>query len=417
MTGNRRGMGTRRRFGLAVSLALIATVFVPGAAEADTGNFSGSVSSSGTSWRAHTFDVQAPATIEATLDWDQPSANLNMFLYDPAGTQVALANSATARPEVITYQAATSGRWKVGIKAKSGSAGYTVSVDGVAPAQPGYLTILFGRSQWSTAINCVPPTGAVNLGQVAAELQGRGFSATGNVVVDRTNESGLYCQQGYALHPSWEQLADLRDTFGWTFISAGATYTAMTGLTTAQQFQESCGSLQAFVDHGHDRAWGLFAYPGNAQTTKIQQDVVSTCFAYGRKYAGNVNVRSTMQPPWFQNTYSVNGGACNDPDLNCFSMSSVGVNRRYAPPNVLLARVTPGSGEWGSVQFYRLVTGSRSTGGQRWDCTSADPQRHWSNKAELYCWSDFTAFLDGLPAGIAVTDPATVADAWGRAPG
>ena len=404
----------RARWSLVAALALVTTMLGAGQAEADTRVFTGSGDSAGVSWLNHTFPVEAPVTVRATLDWANPAANFNLFLYNPSGTQVAMATSATTRPEVITYAANVTGVWKLGVKAKSGASTYTLTVEGAAPAEPAYLTLLFGRTQWVGTLNCNPLAGAVDLGQVAVELQGRGLTATGNVVVDRTRESGFYCQQGYALHPSWAQLADLRDTYGWTFISAGATYATMTELSPAEQFEESCGSLDAFDAHGHHRAWGLFAYPGNAYTTQMQADVVSTCFAYGRQYGGRVNVRSTMQPPWFQKTNSVNGGACNDSNQSCYSMSWVGVNRRYVPPDVLMQRAVPGSGEWGSIQFYRLVQGSRLSGGQRWDCTASLSTRHWTNKAELYCWNDFLAFLDGIPAGTVVTDPATVAEAWGR---
>jgi hypothetical protein len=32
----------------------------------------------------------------------------------------------------------------------------------------------------------------------------------------------------------------------------------------------------------------------------------------------------------------------------------------------------------------------------------------------MYCYSDFLRILDTVPAGVTVTDPATVATAWGR---
>jgi hypothetical protein len=53
----------------------------------------------------------------------------------------------------------------------------------------------------------------------------------------------------------------LRDDYGWTFVSAGQSYSDMTALTPDQQRAESRGSLQAFTDHGHTRAHGLFAHP------------------------------------------------------------------------------------------------------------------------------------------------------------
>ena len=93
-----------------------------------TKTFTGTVDASGIKWRAHTFDVTATGTIDASLDWDYASANLNLFLYDPSGSLVAQASSATAKPETITYEATVTGTWKLGVKAVSGKAAYTLSV-------------------------------------------------------------------------------------------------------------------------------------------------------------------------------------------------------------------------------------------------------------------------------------------------
>ena len=58
-----------------------------------------------------------------------------------------------------------------------------------------------------------------------------------------------------------------------------------------------------------------------------------------------------------------------------------------------------------------LVTGFRA--GQ-WDCRSSNWQDHWTSDYERYCWSDYLKVLDRIPAGVQVTDPKTVAQAWGR---
>jgi sugar lactone lactonase YvrE len=113
---------------------LVATLVLVPATAAMAVVFTGSVSASGTSFRSHTFAVTAPATITATLDWDS-SADLTLSLYDQNGTWVKGTGNSTARPEVITFDAQVSGTWKVGVKAKTGSAGYTVTVD-VAAAAP-----------------------------------------------------------------------------------------------------------------------------------------------------------------------------------------------------------------------------------------------------------------------------------------
>jgi hypothetical protein len=33
---------------------------------------------------------------------------------------------------------------------------------------------------------------------------------------------------------------------------------------------------------------------------------------------------------------------------------------------------------------------------------------------ERYCWNDYQSILDAIPATATVTDPKTVAEAWGR---
>lgn len=290
-------------------------------------------------------------------------------------------------------------------------------------ANPGYLTLSFGRTQWVTTKNCVRLPNTVDLGKVASEFRARGLVGTGNVVTGRTPETGFTCFNGYALHPGWDRLATLRDGSGWTFVSASRTYANIASLTPAQQWDESCGSLQAFEDHGHMRAWGLFAYPNDSYSVAAQTDVVSTCFAYGRTYddslplgTKNENVRSAMAAPWFQRTSSLFGGSCNDPSLACYSAAYV---RRYGSVTDLRRLVQVGADRWFNLQAYRFVTGARGTlgaSGMNWDCTSPDWRAHWASASELYCWVDYKRILNAIPAGVVVTDPATVAEAWGRIP-
>lgn len=317
-------------------------------------------------------------------------------------------SSAVASPTLADVQ--------LGPKATAPSPGQALG----APTPGGrWVTFLFGRTQWvATDTKCRPLPGAVPLDRVAAELAARGKSATAAVVIDRTNETTRQCYGGYTLHASWTDLATLRDVNGWAAISDGITHGDMTKMTPAQQQQESCGSLVPLQGHGHDRAWGLFAYGNNKATNQIQADVVSKCFAYGRRYVNDsVNVGARMAAPWFQKTNSVLGGKCNDPSLPCFSMS-VPNDRRYWVPSRLAALVAPGDDRWSVLQFYRLVEGTQTSDPHfRWDCSSGDPARHWTNNGELYCFSDFLAAVDAVPPGVTVTDPATVAQAWGRVPG
>ena len=286
-------------------------------------------------------------------------------------------------------------------------------------ADPAYLTLLFGRTQWeqrdSTCTTILP--GSITLGQVAQELQRRGLTGVGIVITSWTSSSTRTCR-GRLVYPTWGDLASLRDGYGWIMVSGGVSHADMTKLTATQQRQESCGSLPAFADRGHARATGLFAYGNNKYTTKIQTDVVGTCFAYGRTYGGGLNLRSRMTAPWFQSTVSYNGGACNDLSRACADTSSHG-GRRYALPSDVAVRMQPTAGQWSAVQFYRFVTGRRDDPADpsfAWDCTATDPRQHWSTRAEIYCWEDYKTALDAIPAGVTVTDPLTVANAWGRTP-
>lgn len=281
-------------------------------------------------------------------------------------------------------------------------------------AQPSFLTITLGRTQWvQTDRSCQPKPNSVALDAVARDLAARDIAAVGNVVVNRISETTRSCWRGYTLHPSWRDLAALRTDFGWSFVSAGQSYRIMTTLTPSEQYAESCGSLSAFTTRGHNRARGLFAYPNNKFTDEIQANVVSTCFAFGRRY-GEGPTPSTVAFPFYQRSKSVNGGRCNDPQLPCFTIN-VRNDRRYTSPEYLKALAAPGPGEWATIQWYRFVTGTVQDGSVfEWDCRSADWRLHWTSDPETYCYRDFLSVVDAIPATVTVTDPLTVAQAWGR---
>lgn len=297
-----------------------------------------------------------------------------------------------------------------------GSATFVVPARAASHA---YVTISFGRTQWAqTDDHCAPLLGAVTLDRVAADMAARGISGTGSVVLNRTTETSFTCVGSYYLSPGWDTLAWLRDTYGWSFISHSKSYRDMTTLTPRQRKAESCGTLPTFEDHGFLRAWAMFAYPGDRYTTRIQRHVVSTCFAFGRRYLPDINRRSTMSDPWFANVDSVNGGSCNRAGRRCETVN--GAVYPYRSPADLIARVRVNPGQWYQLQFYRFVTGSRGTPGGsrpwRWDCTTSHWRLHWTSRAELYCYRDFLRILDAVPSSVTVTDPATVAAAWGRTP-
>lgn len=115
----------------------------------ETFRFDGTLSSSGTSWRTHEFDASAGDELAATLNWDSSSADLNLFLYAPNGELVAYANRTTNRPERVRFTSNATGRWKLGIKAKTGSANYTLQV-----------TVTPGASSCTVSSTLVPSCGA-----------------------------------------------------------------------------------------------------------------------------------------------------------------------------------------------------------------------------------------------------------------
>lgn len=211
------------------------------------------------------------------------------------------------------------------------------SVLSATAAGPAYLTLLFSRVQWIQANSqCVLYPGAVPLEQVAQALSARGLTATGTVVVDRTGETDRLCENAI-VYSGWEDLAKLRDSYGWNFVSHGMSYSDMTTLTPAQQQVESGGSLSPLADHGHDRAWGLFAYANNRFTNTIQRTVVSECFAYGRPYLAGTNQLALQASPWFADTNSITGGACNLPQPGDEVLVTVGSRLRTAlrPPDTV----------------------------------------------------------------------------------
>lgn len=314
-----------------------------------------------------------------------------------------------------TWTAAPAGRFSVFVEAidADGLPDPTKGIRAVDVAAPGpaFLTLVIGRSDWGIAEACTPPAGAVTLDRVAAELAARGLTATGGVVPSRTVEQGTGCWGQAIALSSWEQLGWLRDTYGWTFFPRAEQ--ALDGLPSTQVEAETCGARQVLEARGHTRARGLFAYPNNAIDETVQDQVVATCFAFGRRYGDGLTTRAGVVPPFWQRTRSFNGGRCNDAADPCSQMT-VANGRTYESPELLASLLAAGPGEWRTVQLYRFVEGAGTHPGNQWDCTSTDWRRHWTSRAEVYCWSDYLAALDAIPADVVVTDPLTVAEAWGR---
>jgi hypothetical protein len=284
-----------------------------------------------------------------------------------------------------------------------------------AQVPPGpYVSILFGRAMWAQSEGCQIPAGQPNLYDIASHLRARGIRATGVTVPARTAEAGVQCFNGN-LYPSWQELAAMRDVFGWSFVSNGYNRVDITQLSPAAQYAESCGSLEAYEAHGHNRAWGMYGPGTNRITQEISTNLISTCFGFTRFY-GNTSINTQAKatsPPYYALTDDTSGGDCATGPCT----GSSGTGKAYRTP----ARIIPQfqsakSNEWVVFSTYKLVTGSRLTGSRRWDCTSPDENKHWTNEVESYCLVDFLKVLDAIKPGSLVTDPADVAQRWGRVP-
>jgi hypothetical protein len=282
-----------------------------------------------------------------------------------------------------------------------------------APTHGPFLTLLFSRSELSLANRCVPDNvNVVRLDTgVAPELHRRGLKGTGTVQtsVTRMDHRGCVHFKG-AITASWPDLERLRDQYRWSFVSHSRTFETNLGEVSARAlYRETCGTLRVLRKHGHERADGLFAYPNNKWSVRVQRRVAK-CFAFGRRYNREPGLKRTvMRKPFFQNTEGISGGRCHLAGAPCVRLPSI---TKYRSPVVIadqLARLT--RGRWLTLQAYVLVTGSRPG---EWDCTSPNWKLHWSIDPERYCWVDYLQILDAIPGYVNVVDPKTVARVWGR---
>jgi len=286
-----------------------------------------------------------------------------------------------------------------------------------AASHGGFLTIQFGRTQLGMAgPGCRPLENSVPLGKVAERMHRMGIAGTGAVVVGFTSSTQRLTCRGMIRYPGWQRLVDLHRRYGWHFVSAGLRYVDPRRLSAAEQRRDICGSLPAFQEHGLRGAWGLFAYPNDMSNATVQSEVTARCFAYGRTYNHRVNDRTGMHAPWFQRTFSVDGGACNQRRLACHRIVTPVWPAHYMSPRMLAGLMAPRAGQWRDVQFYRFVRRTHLTGTVRWDCRGPDWRLHWTTRIELYCVTDFFHVLRAIPERVRVVGPARVARAWGRLP-
>ncbi|HLO04035.1 MAG TPA: Ig-like domain-containing protein [Symbiobacteriaceae bacterium] len=108
---------------VATSTAVSVTVSNSGSSTANE-TFTGHVDGT-TTTQDFWIDVTATGTISLNLSWTVTS-NLNIYLYNPSGTQVASKSGSTS-PLALTYNATTTGRYKIHITRSSGGSDYTLT--------------------------------------------------------------------------------------------------------------------------------------------------------------------------------------------------------------------------------------------------------------------------------------------------
>jgi hypothetical protein len=127
----------------------------------------------------------------------------------------------------------------------------------------------------------------------------------------------------------------------------------------------------------------------------------------------------------------VNGGRCSDSTAPCFSHHIVAdADTTYEQPNQLFPFMIATPGAWRGIQFYRFARGTHLPPGypgtaaapvgtsreSYWDCSSSNPARRWTSRAEIYCYVDFVGLIERLAnefPDVITTDAASVAATWG----
>ncbi|CCH78162.1 exported hypothetical protein [Nostocoides japonicum T1-X7] len=235
-------------------------------------------------------------------------------------------------------------------------------------------------------------------------LHDRGIPLTGINVYDWTGESKPLVHAGNS-YASWPQLDALVNDDGGALSSEGRAHESLKNMTPAQRLSDTCGVLQDYKARGFN-ASGMYAYSGGPYIDSYQRSLVSTCYAFGRKYSTGMNTMSKIRYPWALKVLSLNGG-CASRAAGCFGGHSP---KTYTPSAWLTDHFTPGVGQVAVLQIYHLFQGH----GPTWDC---DSSRHQTVKTEDYCLSDVTAYLDSLPASVKFVTIDDLAKAVGRGPG
>ena len=117
-----------------VCAALVAAaILVVGTSSSSAGTvtdtFTGHVDVAGVAAQVYSISVgDLSVPIQASLDWVDPAANLNLYLMAPgAPTPVAQATG-TAKPKSLSYTPLVTGTYKLRVKAAVGASDFTLTV-------------------------------------------------------------------------------------------------------------------------------------------------------------------------------------------------------------------------------------------------------------------------------------------------
>ena len=97
--------------------------------------FKGNVSSQNDRWDWHQVKVSSGSTVSVQLNWWSESANLQMVVFAPDGTEVAALRDGSVRPKDLSFIATEDGSYNMAVRAESGRSSYKLQVD-ITPNDP-----------------------------------------------------------------------------------------------------------------------------------------------------------------------------------------------------------------------------------------------------------------------------------------
>jgi hypothetical protein len=287
----------------------------------------------------------------------------------------------------------------------------------VAASTPTYATLqLAHAAETLVDHSCQPLPGVVTLSQQAAQYRAMGIAGvTVTVITGWVSQSAETCAITRFGRPyeiaSWDEIVSLHKVYGWTFVGGSRTAPDLTTVTTAQAKSEICGSLTDIQSHGLTGGQGEFAFPDNHKNDSLESLALSCGYDFGRTYSAGPSLQMALpipRPYWLK-TWSLDGGACNDPAAACYQFAT---RFHYLNPAVLAQILASDPGHWKVVQAYDLVTGATTSSTLSWDCTSPDWREHWSSGSdatEVYCWSDWLTAIRSQSSHLAWVTPAQMA--------